>query len=79
MSYMSQEIVQEIMMFYVIFSAGGPMVLWSEHSRGIRPGIGIGKDPKSQVLFLPSNFERIEHYDVACDLDKIEVSVSTYY
>ncbi|KAJ8299459.1 hypothetical protein KUTeg_009872 [Tegillarca granosa] len=56
-----------------VLQAGGPMVLWSEYSRGVRPGIGIGKDPKSQVLFLPSNFERIEHYDVACELDKIEV------
>ncbi|KAL3856227.1 hypothetical protein ACJMK2_011004 [Sinanodonta woodiana] len=52
---------------------GGPMVLWNEHERSLPQGIKIGKDDKSAVLFIPSDFDKIQHYGVNCCLTRIEV------
>jgi len=49
------------------------MILWNEHSRDIRKGIHIGKDPKCPVIIIPSDFDRLEHYAVNCVINKVEV------
>lgn len=56
-----------------LVQAGGPMVMWNEYSRDVRQGIHIGKDPKSVVIMIPSEFNKLEHYGVSCGLNKIEV------
>ncbi|KAL3856226.1 hypothetical protein ACJMK2_011003 [Sinanodonta woodiana] len=58
---------------YRVVQAGGPMVLWNEHERSLPQGIKIGKDDKSAVLFIPSDFDKIQHYGVNCCLTRIEV------
>lgn len=56
-----------------VVQAGGPMVLWNEYSRDIRQGIHIGKDPKSLIIVIPSDFDKVEHYGVNCAINKLEV------
>ena len=55
-------------------TAVGPMTLWNEHSRDMKKGIYIGKD-KSIELFIPGDFDSVEHYGVPCALHKVEVSI----
>lgn len=48
------------------------MVRWTELARDIPKGITIGCNGKTQVLRLSNEFDKIFHYEVPCELHKIE-------
>ncbi|XP_050410341.1 uncharacterized protein LOC126824930 [Patella vulgata] len=58
---------------YRVVQAGENMLLWNEYSRDLPKGIQVGKGDQNKVIFLPQDFEQIEHYGVSCTLHKIEV------
>lgn len=58
---------------YRVIQSGGALVQWNEHSRDVKKGIHVGKDSKSLVLFIPSDFDKVEHYHIPNEIHKIEV------
>ncbi|XP_060074137.1 uncharacterized protein LOC132553874 [Ylistrum balloti] len=58
---------------YRVIQSGGPLVQWNEHSRDVKKGIHVGKDSKSLVLSIPSDFDKVEHYHIPCEIHKLEV------
>ncbi|KAL5017015.1 hypothetical protein ScPMuIL_006604 [Solemya velum] len=58
---------------YKVIQARGPLVMWNDHARDIPKGISIGKDGRSTVLCLPKDFDKVKHYGVECNLNKVEV------
>lgn len=56
-----------------VMQKSGPLATWNEYSRDLRKGIYMGKDGKSLVLFIPADFDSVEHYGVNCALHKIEM------
>ncbi|KAK3084924.1 hypothetical protein FSP39_021521 [Pinctada imbricata] len=56
-----------------VIQEGGPMVMWNDHSRDIKKGIHIGKPSSNLVLYIPSDFDTVDHYGVNCVLNDIEV------
>lgn len=69
----SDTVLLQLTPVYRIVQAGGPLILWNQHERGIPKGIQVGKDGSSVVLNLPSDFEQIKHYGVDCELHNIEM------
>ncbi|KAI8749274.1 restriction of telomere capping protein 5 [Biomphalaria glabrata] len=63
----------QLLPVYRVNQVGEKMVRWTEFSREIPKGITIGCEGKTQVLRLAEDFDKIFHYDVPCELHKIEV------
>ncbi|KAH9525423.1 hypothetical protein Btru_001401 [Bulinus truncatus] len=63
----------QLLPVYRVTQVGEKMVRWTEFSREIPKGITIGCEGKSQVIRLTDDFDKIYHYDVPCELHKIEV------
>lgn len=60
-------------------SGGAPLVTWNEYSRDLRKGIYLGKEGRSLVLFIPADFDSVEHFGVNCALHKIEVTLRNIF
>ncbi|CAL1536156.1 unnamed protein product [Lymnaea stagnalis] len=63
----------QLLPVYRVIQAGEKMIRWSEHAREIPKGITVGCEGKAQVLRLSVEFDKIYHYEVPCELHKIEV------
>ncbi|XP_064612544.1 uncharacterized protein LOC135476446 [Liolophura sinensis] len=58
---------------YRVIQVGAGLFLWNEKSRDKRRGIQIGKDSKTPPIFIPRDFDTVQHYGVDCRLHSIEV------
>ena len=54
-------------------------MFWNQYERGLPKGIQVGKDGSSVVLSIPSDFDKIQHYGVDCELHNIEVCGLFFY
>ncbi|XP_014771795.1 uncharacterized protein LOC106870288 isoform X1 [Octopus bimaculoides] len=63
----------QLLPIYRVMQAGPNMLLWNEHNREMKKGIQIGRDAKSLILEIPSEFDSIKHYGVTCKLHRVEV------
>lgn len=63
----------QISPIFRVMQSGAPLVTWNEYSRDLRKGIYLGKEGRSLVLFIPADFDSVEHFGVNCALHKIEM------
>lgn len=63
----------QLLPVYRLLQSGPNMVQWNSMSRNIPKGLQVGQDGKATVLRVDEDFTTLYHYDVPCQLHRIEV------
>ncbi|KAL4223790.1 hypothetical protein ACF0H5_017256 [Mactra antiquata] len=58
---------------YRVVKGKEPLVLWNTTDRNIPKGLYIGSTGKGNVLCIPQDFDKLQHYGVDCELHKLEM------